>query len=171
MDYAEIYQLPVVLFFNNRVLKGQLVGLEPNIKEQLLQMKACVKRVNKPARNLETRSHIFVFYIMNVMTLGSTSICLFDLWQAQGFNVVARRSTKSPDEGWKQCLKLKKEGWRATGLMATLLVAAASALLGVADHPTPRLLCLASIICDLGSAIAATTFLSYFENDRRLRLD
>lgn len=51
-----------------------------------------------------------------------------------------------------------------------MLVAGAGALLGIADHPTPQLLCLASIVCNLGSAIAATTLLCCFEDDRALRL-
>lgn len=29
MDYAEISHFPVVLFFKNRVLKGQFVGFKP----------------------------------------------------------------------------------------------------------------------------------------------
>lgn len=30
MDYAEIDRLPVILFFKNRVLKGEVVGFEPD---------------------------------------------------------------------------------------------------------------------------------------------
>ncbi|KIM80495.1 hypothetical protein PILCRDRAFT_822594 [Piloderma croceum F 1598] len=51
------------------------------------------------------------------------------------------------------------------------MVAAAAALIGIADHPAPRLLCLASILCNLGSAFVSTTFLGCFENTTAIRLD
>jgi hypothetical protein len=54
---------------------------------------------------------------------------------------------------------------------ATLMVAAAAALIGMVDHPAPRLLCLASILCNLGSAFVSTTFLGCFENTTAIRLD
>ena len=50
------------------------------------------------------------------------------------------------------------------------MVATAAALLGVATHPVPRQFCLASIACNLGSAIAATTLLCYFESDHALHV-
>ena|ERR1700691_1992926 len=50
------------------------------------------------------------------------------------------------------------------------MITAATALLGIADHPAPRLLCLASIACDLGSAIGSTTLLPRFESVNALRL-
>ena len=31
MDYAEIDRLPVIVFFKNRVLKGEVVGFEPDL--------------------------------------------------------------------------------------------------------------------------------------------
>jgi hypothetical protein len=51
------------------------------------------------------------------------------------------------------------------------MVAAAAALIGMVDHPAPRLLCLASILCNLGSAFVSTTFLGCFENTTAIRLD
>ena len=53
---------------------------------------------------------------------------------------------------------------------ATLMVTAAAALLGVATHPVPWQFCLASIACNLGSAIATTTLLCYFESDHALHV-
>jgi hypothetical protein len=53
------------------------------------------------------------------------------------------------------------------------LSAATAALLSVlatANRPLPTLLCLVSLICNLGSAIAGTTLLCRFESVRSLRL-
>src|SRR5580698_2422293 len=44
------------------------------------------------------------------------------------------------------------------------------AVLATGDYPLPTLLCLASLICDLGSAIACTTLLCSFESVRYMRL-
>jgi len=111
---------------------------------------------------------------MNVMTLGSVSAILRDLWHAQGINVTIRRGiTKHPRHSWKRCHDLKKEEWRAIGIMSTLMTTAAAALLNLLDidnNTMPRLLCLASIACNLGSAIATTTLLGCFESAHAMRL-
>ena len=67
-------------------------------------------------------SNDLVFHIMNVMTLGSVSAILRDLWHAQGVNVtIRRRMTKHPRKSWKRCHNLKKEEWRAIGIMVNHL--------------------------------------------------
>lgn len=43
-------------------------------------------------------------------------------------------------------------------------------LLAMSNHSTPQLLCLASIVCNLGSAISTTTLLSCFESVHAVRL-
>jgi hypothetical protein len=53
---------------------------------------------------------------------------------------------------------------------AALLISAAAALIRFVDHPAPQLFCLASIICDLGCAMASTTLLCCFENVNAVRL-
>lgn len=133
---------------------------------------------------------------MNMVTLGSVSAILRDLWHAQGVNITIRRCMpKHPRKSWERCYDLKKEEWRAIGIMvshftidvaiahlpkiylhlheSTLMTAAAAALLSLShidNHSIPRLLCLASIICNLGSAIATTTLLGCFESAQAMRL-
>ena len=53
---------------------------------------------------------------------------------------------------------------------ATLMIAAAGALINTVDHPAPQLFCLASIICNLGSAMASTTLLCCFEHVDAVRI-
>jgi hypothetical protein len=50
------------------------------------------------------------------------------------------------------------------------MISAAATLIGMADHAAPRLLCLASILCNLGCAMASTTLLCCFENINAARL-
>jgi hypothetical protein len=44
------------------------------------------------------------------------------------------------------------------------------AVLATGNYPIPTALCLASLICDLGSAIAGTTLICCFESVRYMRL-
>ena len=53
---------------------------------------------------------------------------------------------------------------------AALMISAAAALINMAQHEAPRLLCLASILCNLGCAMASTTLLCCFENVNAARL-
>jgi len=187
MDYAEIDRLPVILFFKNRVLKGEVVGFEPDqimtegLKQepkgkspQQLDLERCIHRTLRKRRLLSPLANDLVFHIMNMVTLGSVSAILRDLWHAQGVNITIRRCMpKHPRKSWERCYDLKKEEWRAIGIMSTLMTAAAAALLSLShidNHSIPRLLCLASIICNLGSAIATTTLLGCFESAQAMRL-
>jgi hypothetical protein len=134
-----------------------------------------------------SRLNNFIFHVMNVVTFWSFATGLRDLWQAQGINVIARRTMKYPRESWKRWFDLKKEEWRATGIVvrnlgfsvaievehthqAALMISAAATLIGMANHAAPRLLCLASILCNLGCAMASTTLLCCFENVNAARL-
>jgi hypothetical protein len=62
-----------------------------------------------------------VFHLMNVICLGAFSSTLRDLWRAQGVEVSIRRDVKHPSFRWRMYFDLKKEEWRATGLMASRL--------------------------------------------------
>jgi len=112
----------------------------------------------------------FIFHVMNVVTFWSFATGLRDLWQAQGINVIDRRTMKYKREGWKRWFELKKDEWRATGIMAALMISAAATLIAMAHSTAPRLLCLASILCNLGCAMASTTLLCCFENVNAARL-
>jgi len=177
-NYAEIHHFPTILFFKKRVLKAQVHGLSwvttpPESKDhkcRICRIKEYTRKRGRRTRSLEKRTNNLIFHVMNVLSLWSVSTTLNDLWHAQGIDVISSRTTKTPRESWKSCLELKKEEWKATGIMATLMITAATALLGIADHPAPRLLCLASIACDLGSAIGSTTLLPRFESVNALRL-
>jgi hypothetical protein len=50
------------------------------------------------------------------------------------------------------------------------MISAAAALISITDHPAPQLFCLASIVCDLGCAMASTTLLCCFGNVNAARL-
>ena len=63
------------------------------------------------------RLNSLIFHVMNVVTFWSFSTGLRDLWQAQGINVIARRTLKYPWRSWTRWFDLKKEEWRATGIM------------------------------------------------------
>jgi len=169
MDYAEIFHFPVVLFFKNRVLKGQIFGFQPITGEKL---EDCISRIKEYGKHQRRGSRLnnFIFHFMNVVTFCSFATGLRDLWQAQGINVIARRTMKYPRESWKRWFDLKKEEWRATGIMAALMISAAATLIGMANHAAPRLLCVASILCNLGCAMASTTLLCCFENVNAARL-
>jgi hypothetical protein len=67
--------------------------------------------------HLGSRSSNVIFHITNVVTFWSFSTSLHDLWHAQGTNVIARRSMKYPRETWRRWFDLKKEEWKATGIM------------------------------------------------------
>lgn len=53
---------------------------------------------------------------------------------------------------------------------AALMIGAAGTLIHIVDYPAPQLFCLASIICNLGSAMASTTLLCCFENVNAARI-
>ena len=60
--------------------------------------------------------------MMNVVTFCSFSVCLRDLWRAQGINAVVRRSMNFPNESWRRWFDFKKEEWKATGVMVLNLL-------------------------------------------------
>jgi len=55
-------------------------------------------------------------------------------------------------------------------LQASLILTAATGLLASISDAVPRLLCLASIACNLGSTIGAATLLTRFQNVNAMRL-
>jgi len=169
MDYAEIFHLPVVLFFKKRVLKGEVRGFTRITKENLKDCTDAIEERDK-RENLWSGLNTPIFYVMNLATFWSFSAALHDLWHAQGGDVVIRRSTKFPRESWRRWFEFKKGEWSATGIMAALMISAAATLIHITDHTVPQLLCLASIICNLGCALASTTLLCCFGNVNSARL-
>lgn len=60
----------------------------------------------------------FLFHFLNWVTLGAVAASLRDLWQAQGqrgMNI--RRDNEAPLKSWERYFDLKKEDWRAAGVM------------------------------------------------------
>src|ERR1700729_4045484 len=90
-------------------------------KCRLCRIKEYTRKRGRRTRSLEKRSNNLICHVMKVFSLWSVSPTLNDLWHAQGIDVISSRTTKTPREGWKSCLELKKEEWKATGIMVTRL--------------------------------------------------
>jgi hypothetical protein len=67
---------------------------------------------------LGPRLSYVAYHVLNWITLGSTSVCLDGLWEAQGLpEMHIRRDSRLPRRPWERYFDLKKEEWRATGIM------------------------------------------------------
>ncbi|KAF8149214.1 hypothetical protein K438DRAFT_1988982 [Mycena galopus ATCC 62051] len=182
MSYAGIYRLPVVLFYNSRVLLGDsrvFPKRMDNADEGILRI--IEKLINEAhPREPYIKSFAFtkiLFFILNIVTLGAVSSSLYDLWQAQGttnMTVRYRVGTDQYHNEWEEYFKLKKGEWKAVGIMASLLTVAAAAFLTFMDDDkvnlVARLLSITSMGCSLGAAISSTILLGSFMNVNSIRL-